>query len=426
MFSKYTHLSWFLAHRFFKNKAQGEGDDKSKASPPALHIAVAGIAIGLAVMIVSICVVKGFQHEVSGKLSGFTSHIEIIDINSLGSPETYPLSFDLKTIHTVKSAPAVKQVQRFSQKMGIFKTENDFAGITLKGVAEDYDLSFLRHYMVSGKMPFFSDSKATNSIVISQLLADKLGLKVGDKVYSYYFSNTIKQRRFTVAGIYNTYMKQFDNTFVLTDLYTVNQLNQWNADQCSGLEVQLQSFDQLAETQHYLAKHVGGKKDRYAHTYYVLGIKDNPNTASVLSWLDLLDLNVMVILIIMIGVASFTMISGLLILILERTNTIGVLKALGATNRRIRHTFLCYAALIVSRGLLWGNILGLGIVLIQKYLHIIKLDPMVYYVPYAPVNINWGWIIGLNVSTLVVTMLALILPSFLVSRVQPAQTIQFD
>ena len=252
MFSKYAYLSWFLAHRFFKNNAQQEDDKKRKASPPALRIAMVGIAVGLAVMIVSICVVRGFQHEVSGKLSGFTSHIEVIDIQSLGSPETYPLAFNSQVMSTIKAAPGVKQVQRFSQKMGIFKTENDFAGIALKGVAQDYDLSFLRSYIVKGSMPRFTDSKATNEIVISQLLADKLGLKVGDKVYSYYFANTIKQRRFKVAGIYNTYMKQFDNTFVLTDLYTVNQLNNWNADQCSGVEVQLQSFDDLDAAQHYL------------------------------------------------------------------------------------------------------------------------------------------------------------------------------
>lgn len=424
------NLSWFLALRFFKNQRRNNDDNGGKegrkASPPALRIAMVGIAIGLAVMIVSICVVKGFQSEVSSKLSGFTSHIEVIDLNSLGSPETYPLAFDDKVMAEVKAAPGVKQVQRFSQKMGIFKTENDFAGIALKGVGEDYDLDFLKRYIVKGRMPQFSSKRSSNEIVISQTLADKLGLNVGDKVYSYYFANTIKQRRFKVVGIYNTYMKQFDNTFVWTDLHTVNQLNRWNSDQCSGLEVRLLSFDYLPTAQHYIVQKVGGKHDRYNKSYSVLGIRENPNTASVLSWLELLDLNVMVILIIMICVSGFTMISGLLILILERTTTIGVLKALGATNSRIRHTFLCYAALIVSRGMLWGNVIGLGIVYVQKLFHIVTLDPEVYYIGYAPIEVNWTWIIGLNVATLVVTMLALVVPSFLVSRVQPAKAIQFD
>lgn len=424
------NLSWFLAYRFFKNQRRSNSDKSGKegrkASPPALRIAMVGIAIGLAVMIVSICVVKGFQSEVSGKLSDFTSHIEVIDINSLGSPETYPLAFDDKVMAEVKAAPGVKQVQRFSQKMGIFKTESDFAGIALKGVGEDYDLEFLKRYIVKGVMPRFSSTRGSNEIVISQTLANKLGLNVGDKVYSYYFANTIKQRRFKVVGIYNTYMKQFDNTFVWTDLYTVNQLNRWRNDQCSGLEVRLQSFDFLPLAQHEIVKKVGGKSDHYGKVYSVLGIRENPNTASVLSWLELLDLNVMVILVIMICVSGFTMISGLLILILERTTTIGVLKALGATNRRIRHTFLCYAALIVSRGMLWGNVIGLGVVYAQEFFHIVRLDPEVYYIGYAPIEVNWLWIIGLNVATLCVTMVALVVPSFLVSRVQPAKAIQFD
>lgn len=418
-------LSLFLAKRFFKN-SHTKGEAVKKASPPALRIATAGIAVGLAVMIISICVVRGFQHEVTAKLTGFASHIEIIDLNSLGSPETYPLVTDTAFMHKVQQAPGVTHVQRISQKMGIFKTENDFAGVALKGCGPEYDVNFISRYITAGRLPKFSDTKSSNEILISQMLAKKLGLKLGDKVYSYYFANTVKQRRFTVVGIYNTYLKQFDNTIVLTDLYTVNQLNRWESDQNSGVEVKLSSFDMLPQAQTYLAKHIGGKIDRYKRTYSVLGIQDNPNTASILSWLNLLDLNVMVILVIMICVAGFTMISGLLILILERTSTIGVLKALGATNSRIRHTFLIYAALIVSRGLLLGNVIGLGLVLLQKYLHLVSLDPEVYYVPYVPVELNAWWIIGLNLATLAATMLALVLPSFLVSRVQPAKAIQFD
>ena len=418
-------LSLFLAKRFFKNNNK-KGEVVKKASPPALRIATAGIAVGLAVMIISICVVRGFQHEVTAKLTGFASHIEIIDLNSLGSPETYPLVTDAALMNEARKAPGVTHVQRISQKLGIFKTENDFAGVALKGCGPEYDVHFISRYLTAGRLPKFSDTKSSNEIVISQMLANKLGLKLGDKVYSYYFANTVKQRRFTVVGIYNTYLKQFDNTIVMTDLYTVNQLNRWKEDQSSGLEIKLNSFDDLVSAQTYLAHHIGGKTDRYKRTYSVLGIQDNPNTASILSWLNLLDLNVMVILVIMICVAGFTMISGLLILILERTSTIGVLKALGATNSRIRHTFLIYAAFIVSRGLLYGNIIGLGLIFLQKYFHIVRLDPEVYYVPYVPVELHVLWIIGINLATLAATMLALVLPSFMVSRVQPAKAIQFD
>lgn len=417
-------LSLFLAKRFFKgNKHVAE---QHKASPPALRIAMAGIAVGVAVMIISVCLVRGFQREVSGKLSGFAAHIEIVDDNFFGSPETNPLYIDDATIQAVGKAPGVVKVQRMSQKIGLFKTYDNFAGVALKGVGEDYDLSFLKQYMVKGVMPQFSSKRASNEIVISQTLADKLNLHVGDKVFSYYFSQTIKQRRFKVVGIYNTYLKQFDNTYAITDLYTVNQLNSWLLGQCSGLEVKLHSFDYLHPAVSYLSKHIGGKTDRYGHTFSIWGIDRNPYTASTLSWINLLDTNVMVILIIMICVAGFTMVSGLLILILERTNTIGVLKALGASNSRIRHTFLWYASFIVVRGMVWGNVLGLGLILIQQYFHIIHLDPNVYYVTSAPVEINWLWIVGINVVTLVIDVLALIIPSYLVSKIQPAKAIQFD
>ena len=416
-------FTFFLARRFFRANGSESGQ---RASTPAIRIATAGIAVGLAVMIVSVCVVKGFQHQVSDKLTGFASHLSILDIHSFGSPETYPVVTDSALIQKVRQAPGVVKVQRVSQKMGIFKTQNDFSGVSLKGVAQDYDLSFMRQCLVEGKMPDFRDDRASNSIVVSRMLADKLGLKVGDRIYSYFFSQTIKQRRFTVAAIYDTHLKQFDNAFVLTDLYTVNKLNGWQTDQSSGLEVQLASFDFLPAAQQWLAKHIGGHRDRMQRTYSVVSIRENPQTASVLSWLGLLDFIVMVILIIMVCVAGFTMISGLLILILERTATIGVLKALGATNARVRHTFLWFAAFIVGRGMLIGNLIGLGLMYVQWQWQPVRLNPNTYYIDAVPVELNLWWLLALNAATLCITMLALVLPSLLVSRVQPAKAIQFD
>ncbi len=419
-------LSLFLAKRFFRNTNKKEDDTVSKASPPALRIATLGIAVGLAIMIVSLCVVQGFQKEVSNKLTGFAAHMEIIDLSSLNSPEAHPIITSDSLVSEVKKTPDVAQVQRFSQKIGIFKTESDFAGIMLKGVGSDYDLSFIKQYVVAGRLPQFGNNASVNEIVVSQNIANRLHLKVGDKVYSYYFSNTIKQRRFTVVGIYNTYMKQFDNTIVWADLQTVNQLNRWEENQCSGLEIKLRDLKNTELAESYLAKLISGKKDSNGRRYSVLTYKNNPTTASVVSWLDLLNFNINVILIIMMCVSGFSMISGLLILILERTNAIGILKALGTTNRRIRHTFLWYASFIVTRGLILGNVIGLGLVLLQKHFHLVRLSAEVYYVPEAPVEINVWWIVGLNVVTLFITMLALITPSFLVSRIQPAQAIQFD
>lgn len=418
-------LSYFLARRFFQSRSSRD-QAVTRASAPAIRIATAGIAVGLAVMIVSVCVVKGFQGEVSKKVSGFASHIELSDANYYSSPESRPVVTDTRVMQAVGKIPEVTHVQRVSEKMGIFKTENDFAGISLKGIAQEYDKAFLSSCIVEGSLPDFRDDRASNAIAVSRTLADQLHLKVGDAVYSYFFSNTIRQRRFKIAAIYETHLKQFDKTFVLTDLYTVNKLNAWKPEQSSGLEIQLRDARFIPDAQIRLRQLFAGKKDAYGHEYNALSIYENPRTASVLSWLQLLDLNVLVILIIMIFVAGFTMVSGLLILILERTTTIGLLKALGATNRRVRHTFLWYAALIVGRGLLIGNAIGLLLVGVQACTHIVKLNPETYYIDYAPVEINALWIVGLNVASLFVTMLALVLPSFLVSRVQPAKSLQFD
>ena len=416
-------LSLFLAKRFFKETGRR---GQRRASTPAIRIATAGIAVGLAVMIVSVCVVKGFQQQVSEKLTGFASHLTILDLGSFSSPETYPIATPQQLVDEVRQAPGVVRVQRVSQKLGIFKTHNDFAGVSLKGVAEDYDLGFLRSCIVEGRLPHFGSQKGSDSIVVSRTLADKLGLRLGDRVYSYYFAQTIKQRRFTVAAIYDTHLKQFDGNVVWTDLYTVNRLNSWDADQASMLEIHLGSMDELPGAQQWLSQRVGGRKDRMGRTYTVMSIRENPVTSSVLSWLDLLDFNVMAILVIMICVAGFTMISGLLILILERTVSIGLLKALGLSDGRVRHTFLWFAGFIVVRGLLWGNLIGLGLIYLQWQFGIVRLNPETYYLDVVPVSFNVLWLVGLNLATLLVTMLALILPSHLAARVQPAKVIRFD
>lgn len=418
-----AHLSYFLARRFFRYDEASKGHH---ASTPAIRIATAGIAVGIAVMVVAVCVVSGYKTEVSNRLVGFASHLEVMDIKSLNTPERWPVVTDNSLIESVKHTPEVARADRYSLKMGIVKTEHDFAGVVLKGVGQEYDLNFMRCNVIKGTIPELRDDKSSGSVVISRILAEQLGLSVGDDVYCYFFSQVIKQRKLRVAAIYDTHMRQFDRSFVLTDIYTVNRLNGWGSDQSTGLEVRLHSMDDLPVAQFSLSHRIGGKKDRLGNAYSVVSIRENPRTASVLSWLELLDFNVMVILVIMVGIAGFTMISGLLILILERTATIGILKALGATNTRIRHTFLWLAALIVGKGLLWGNVIGLLIVALQKWLNLIPLDAEKYYVESVPVNFDILWIVGVNMASLVVTMLALLLPSLMVSRVQPAKAIQFD
>ena len=395
---------------------------------PAVHIATAGVAVGLAVMILSVCLVKGFQGEVAAKLAGFASHIEVLDLNSQTDADNHPITADAALMDVVKKTTQAETVQRVSVKIGVMKTHDDFSGIMLKGIGKEYDKKFIRSCMVEGKFPDFgSNADAINQIVLSRQIAEMLHLKVGDKVYVYFFTNTIKQRRFEIAGIYETHLQQFDKNFVWTDLQTINQLNDWGEEQCSLLEVKLQNFDDLEERTAKLGDAVTAYKNSHQITNLsVMSIRDNPRTRPVLSWLELLDLNVMVILVIMLCVAGVTMISGLLILILERTTTIGVLKALGASNRRIRRIFLVYAGHILVRGMVIGNVFAFLLALLQSQFHLVRLDPATYYVDAVPLAYDPVWLIGINLATLLITLLTLVLPAFIVSVVQPAKTSRFD
>ena len=395
---------------------------------PAVHIATAGVAVGLAVMILSVCLVKGFQGEVAAKLAGFASHIEVLDLNSQTDADNHPITADAALMDVVKKTTQAETVQRVSVKIGVMKTHDDFSGIMLKGIGKEYDKKFIRSCMVEGKFPDFgNNADAINQIVLSRQIAEMLHLKVGDKVYVYFFTNTIKQRRFEIAGIYETHLQQFDKNFVWTDLQTINQLNDWGEEQCSLLEVKLQNFDDLEERTAKLGDAVTAYKNSHQITNLsVMSIRDNPRTRPVLSWLELLDLNVMVILVIMLCVAGVTMISGLLILILERTTTIGVLKALGASNRRIRRIFLVYAGHILVRGMVIGNVFAFLLALLQSHFHLVRLDPATYYVDAVPLAYDPVWLIGINLATLLITLLTLVLPAFIVSVVQPAKTIRFD
>ncbi len=416
-------LSTFLARRFY---ASAHSDRKRRASSLAIRIATAGVAIGLAVMIISICVVKGFQREIRSRLTGFTAHMEVMDYNSFVSPEYYPIVANAALLQSAKSAAGVVRLQPVSVKMGIMKTEETFQTIVLKGVGEDYDATFLKSQIIKGKMPTFSADSASQEILISQMQAKSLGLDVGSRVYTYFIADDIKLRRFKVTGIYETNLAQFDKYFVWTGRAVVNNLNNWQPEQCTSLEIFCDNYDNIETVQAQVSHAVSRLKDPGGAALATLSVKENPRTASVIQWLTLLDLNVWVILGLMVVVAGFTMVSGLLILILERTRTIGVLKALGCTNTRLRHTFIIYASLITVRGLLWGNAIGLGICFAQQYFGFVQLDPATYYVCEAPVQIDALWIVALNLSTLIVCVLALIVPSFVVSRIRPARAIRFE
>ena len=410
----------FIARRLYSDQG-----DKRKVSRPAIHIAVAGVAIGLAVMIISVCVVLGFKHTIRDKVIGFGSHIQVADFMTLQQMNQYPVVMNDSMIQVIKKSPGVKHVQRFAMKEGILKTDEDFLGVGFKGVGPEWDSTFIHENMVEGSIPKFDDQASHNKILISKTMADKLRLKAGQRIFAYFIDNNgVRTRRFTISGIYQTNLKKYDEVMVYADLYTVVKLNGWEEDQASGAELTVNDFNQLQTTEDYIVKNINRTVDQYGETYSSATIKElNPQ---IFQWLNLMDLNVWVILGLMLAVAGVTMISGLLIIILERTSMIGVMKALGARNNTIRHTFLWFAAFIIGKGLLYGNILAFAILLIQKYTGLVKLDAQTYYVSTVPVEFNWIYIIALNVATLLISVFILVAPSYLISHIHPAKSMRYE
>lgn len=413
------NLSLFIARRIYSGKEVGK-----QVSKPAVTIAMAGIAIGLAVMIVSVSVAIGFKNEIRSKVIGFGSHIQVSNFDSSLSYETRPVVCNDSMMRALSSVQGVKHVQRYSTKPGMIKTADSFQGIVLKGVGKEFDPTFLRQNLVEGSVPTFAEESPANEVLISKALANKLHLKLGDKIFTYYIQGELKARRLTIKGIYQTNFSEFDNAFLITDIRTVNRLSQWEPEQATGMEIQIKNYDELQVVARRLFHHVDKEVDKYGGVYYEQTVEQlNP---SIFAWLSLMDMNVWVILILMIGVAGFTMISGLLIIILERTNMIGVLKALGASNFSIRKIFLYFSVFLIGKGMFWGNVVGLLFYFVQSQFGIFKLDPQTYYVDRVPVEFNLWFFLLLNLGTFLASVLMLVGPSYLIAKIHPAKSIRFE
>ena len=410
---------------FIARKIYSDNEDKRKVSKPAIRIATIGVAIGLAVMIVSVSVVLGFKHTIRDKVVGFGSHIQVANFLTQQTTMEYPIAIDDSVMKVLKSIDGVKHVQRYATKQGILKTDSDFLGVVFKGVAQEFDTTFIHQNMVEGSIPLFSDSVNSNNILVSKTMADQLRLKNGQRLYAYFIDdNGVRMRKFNIAGIYETNLTQYDKTICFADLYTTVKLNGWKSDQVTGAELVVNDFNKVDDTENMLIERVNRTTDHYNETFSSKTIRDiNPQ---IFSWLDLLDLNVWIILALMVAVAGVTMISGLLIIILERTTMIGVLKALGARNKTIRHTFLWFAVFIIGKGLLLGNIIGIGLIALQRYTGLVKLDPATYYVNTVPVEFNLPLIIALNIATLLICVFVLIAPSYLISHIHPAKSMRYE
>lgn len=423
-------LSLFIAKRIYNGE-----ESHQKVSRPAVNIAIAGVAIGLAVMIITVAVVLGFKHTIRNKVAGFGSHIQVVNVQSLGAGNELPICVDDSLMQRLGSVKGIRHVERYAMTQGILKTDEDFLGVIFKGIGQEYDTSFLKENLVEGNLPEFYDANPDPdtpnskdnpySLVISRTMADKLRLKAGDLIFAYFIAEHVSRITFRVDAVYQTNMKRFDDTFCLTSLFVATRRNGWHGALCSGAELLVDDFDKVDDTDANVMQMLRSNRlDSQGNTLTSLTVQES--YPQVFQWLELLDINVWVILGLMVALAGFTMISGLLIIILERTQMIGILKALGARNSTIRKTFLWFATFIIGRGLLWGNIIGIGIILLQQTTGLVKLDPQTYYVSEAPMELNLLLVLLLNIVTLVICVLVLVGPSYLVSRIHPARSMRYE
>ena len=413
------NLELFIARRIHFSK---EGN--RQVTPPAVRIAIVGVALGLAVMILSVAIVIGFKKEVRNKVIGFGSHIQITNFDNNSSYETTPIAVSDSLLQALREFPGIKHIEGYATKMGILKTDSDFQGVVVKGIDTDYDWSFFRNNLKEGELLTIDPKKTSTDVIISRYLSDLLGLKLGDSILTYFVQEDVRARKFNIVGIYETGFMDYDKLFVLADIKQIRRLNGWEKDEVSGLELLVDDYDKLDQIAEDLYFNLVEKQDRHGNTYFTRSIKEmNP---MIFNWLDVLDVNVVVILILIFAVAGFTMISGLLIIILERTNMIGILKALGENNVSIRKIFLYISFFLIGKGMLWGNVVGIAICLIQSHFRIIKLDPSIYYLDAVPIDLSIVSLILLNIGTLCASMLMMLGPSYLITKIDPAKSIRFE
>ena len=406
----------FIAKRLLTTK-----DHKSSISAPIIKIAITAIALGMIMMIVSIATGIGLQQKIRQKVAAFSGHIIISNFNGNESDvSTEPISIHQNFYPKFKTIEGISHVQAVATKVGIIKTATDFEGIIYKGVGKDYDWNNIKEYLVAGTIPNLN-GQLNNEIVISEYLANRLNLKLGTTFNTFFMKqngNGLPNiRRFKIVGIYNSGLQEFDSSYILGDLRHLQRMNRWSPYQVGCFEVFITDFTQIKQ-----------KGDEvYQETSSVLKSQTIEEKFSyIFDWLKLFDFNIVVILIIMIVVSTINMVVALLVLILERTQMIGILKSMGANNWSIRKLFLYNAFYLILRGLFWGNLIGIGFLVIQKYFGIIKLPPENYYVTVAPVDINLFYIALLNIGTILVCLLVLLIPSYLITKIVPAKTIRFD
>lgn len=416
------NVNLYIARRIFSAK-----ENRNNLSHRIVNIALLGIILGLVVLILSVAIVTGYKSEVGRKVIGFGSHLQIVNLDSNESYETAPISENQPFLPELKKIEGVRHVQIFATKPGIIKAGSGIQGVVLKGIGPDFDWSFFLENKIAGEPFQVQDTIKTNKVWISKQMADLLNAKIGDKL-SMFFVNppeiVPRQRKFELAGIYKTSLDEFDRLFVLGDINHVRKLNDWKNDEVSGFELLVNDFRQLDQAEKSVSNLILRYTKPESPVLQVVSIKQKYR--QIFDWLGLLDMNVWIILILMVLVAGFNMVSSLLVIILERAQMIGILKAMGARNWSIRKVFLYFSGMLVLKALLWGNILGVGICLLQQYTHVFRLDATSYYLEYVPINLSVVHLLLLNVGTVVITILMLLLPSYFITKISPEKIIRFE
>jgi lipoprotein-releasing system permease protein len=400
--------SAFIARRLLRSDK-----GNSRLSTPIVRIAIGGIATGICVMIVAIAIVTGFQQEIRAKVIGFGAHIQISKYDSNHSFESSPISNKDAYLNEVKQLPGIAHTQSFATKAGIVKSGDAIEGVVYKGISKEYSVDFFKAHLISGTLPSLPE------VLISQTQAKLLHLNVGNSLLMYFVQDPPKARKFVISGIYDTGLgdNDFDKLYVLGDLRVVQQLNKWESNQVSGIEVQLSDFNQLDEMEQLVYQTIPNDLDaKSIRTRY----------PQIFSWLDLMDTNVYIIIGLMLVVSIINMVTSLLIMILERTQLIGILKALGGDNRLVMSLFLRQAAVLVGKGLLIGNVVGIGACLLQQYTGWFTLNQETYYLSVVPVNLQVVHLLLLNAATFCICLISLLIPALLVTRISPARVIRFD
>jgi lipoprotein-releasing system permease protein len=413
------NLPYFIAQRLIKGRREG-----TSFSRPINVIAVIGIAMGLAVMILAVAILTGFKQQIREKVVGFGSHIQIMNFDSNISFETTPVSDTGKFVSKIKQIPGIRHIEVFATKAGIIKTDKDIQGVVLKGIGSDFDWRFFGSNLVDGSVFTVSDTVKTDKVIISRKISDMLRLKTGDSFAMHFIQDPPRMRKFTISGIYETSLEEFDKMYVFCDIGHIQRLNGWRDDQVSGFEVFIDDFDRLDEMTTDVRDAIGYRITEDDTKFKVTNIRTK--FPQIFDWLNFQDINVVIIILLMLIVAGFNMISGLLILILEKTNMIGVLKALGSDDRTIRRVFLYQAAYLIVKGLLWGNLVGIGLAVLQLKTGIITLDASSYYIKTVPVNLELIHVLLLNAGTMAAIVLMLLVPSQLISRITPVKAIRYD